>query len=429
VAGDRPTEGLIGSRLPAQFPVAGAEWLVHFSIMRGSHVAMRMAVRVLGACLVSATTSGQPAQQEIPRPSFAEFMAAIRAEALERGIRQEVVDAALSDIEEPMPTVIERDRSQAETVLSLETYLTRRLTPTLVKSGRSALTKHRMLLDEVSARYGVPVEIIVGIWGFESNFGSFSGVRPTIAALATLAWDPRRSTLFRRELFAALEILNRGDIELSSMRGSWAGAMGQLQFIPTSYLRFAEDYDGDGRRDIWSSLPDIFASVGNYLKGNGWTTGQPWGREVRVTEDARARIAGTVARRASGCQARRDMTVVLPATEWQHLGVRLPDGRDLPGGMADAALVSGTERHFLVHHNYDALLEYNCAHSYAIGVGLLAERVAGEDPPPVPKTASRKAATSTKTASTKTASKKAGTSKSASASKKSKPKPTPPTVH
>jgi membrane-bound lytic murein transglycosylase B len=199
---------------------------VHCSIMRGSRIAMRMALRILCACLVSATAAGRAdAAQEAARPSFAEFMAGIRAEALERGIREEILDAALSNIDEPVPTVIDRDRSQAETVLSLETYLTRRLTPALVKSGRSALAQHRMLLDEVSARYGVPVEIIVGIWGFESNFGSFSGVRPTISALATLAWDPRRSTLFRRELFAALEILNRGDIELSSMRGSWAGAM------------------------------------------------------------------------------------------------------------------------------------------------------------------------------------------------------------
>ena len=173
-----------------------------------------------------------------PAPRSPSSSTGVRTEALERGIRQEIVDEALSNIQEPLPVVIERDRTQAETVLSLEAYLTRRLTPKLVKSGREAFAKHRMLLDEVSARYGVPSEVIVGIWGLESNFGGFSGVRPTVAALATLAWDPRRSALFRSELFAALEILNRGDIEVSRMRGSWAGAMGQLQFMPSSYLKF-----------------------------------------------------------------------------------------------------------------------------------------------------------------------------------------------
>jgi membrane-bound lytic murein transglycosylase B len=291
-----------------------------------------------------------------------------------------VLDVALADLQEPVPTVIERDRSQAEAVLSLEQYLARRLTPRLVMSGRDAFAKHQPLLGEIAERYGVPAEIIVGIWGFESNFGAFSGVRPTVAALATLAWDPRRSAFFRGELFAALEILNRGDIEASQMRGSWAGAMGQVQFMPSSYLKFAEDYDGDGRRDIWSTPADIFASVGNYLRGKGWAAGEPWGREVLVPQEVLARINGTVARRTGTCQATRDMSVALPIAQWEQWGVRLPNGEALPADMLDAALVSGTTRHFLVHRNYDALLDYNCAHSYAIGVALLAGRLSGAEP-------------------------------------------------
>ena len=127
----------------------------------------------------------------------------------------------------------------------------------------------------------------MGVWGLESNFGRFTGVRPTVAALATLAWDPRRSAFFRGELFDALEILNRGDIEPAKMLGSWAGAMGQAQFMPSSYLQYAEDFDGDGRRDIWESPADIFASIANYLKGHGWIAGEPWGREVHVTRSSR----------------------------------------------------------------------------------------------------------------------------------------------
>jgi membrane-bound lytic murein transglycosylase B len=325
---------------------------------------------------------GPPAEPEQTRPAFADFLAGVRGEALARGIRPDILDAALSNIEEPLPIVIQRDRAQAETLYSLEKYLSRLLTIKLITRGREALASHQMLLEEVSARYGVPSEIIVAIWGIESNFGSFSGVRPTVAALATLAWDPRRSAFFRGELFAALEILNHGDIDPASMRGSWAGAMGQVQFMPSSYLRFAEDFDGDGRRDIWSSAPDVLASIANYVRGHGWTAGSNWGREVHLTKEAAGRIAAHVARRAGTCQATRDMTVALPVTEWETHGARLPNGRALPATDPEASLVSGITRHFLVSRNYDALLEYNCSHAYAISVGLLADQIGAPTPTP-----------------------------------------------
>ena len=217
-----------------------------------------IAALLVAACAVSSTVAAQA--PDAPRPSFSEFLAGVRAEALTRGIRQEIVDEALGQIDEPIPVVIERDRAQAETVLPLEKYVGRLVTPKVIKAGRDSFARHKTLLDEIGETYGVPPRIIVGIWGMESNFGRFSGIRPTVAALATLAWDPRRSTFFRGELFNALEILNRGDIEFTHMRGSWAGAMGQVQFMPSSYLQYAEDYDGDGRRDIWSTPADVFAS-------------------------------------------------------------------------------------------------------------------------------------------------------------------------
>jgi membrane-bound lytic murein transglycosylase B len=314
--------------------------------------------------------------QEPQRPSFAEWLAAVRAEAVSRGIREEIVDKALGTVEEPVPVVLERDRSQAERVLSLETYLSRRLTPAIVRTARRMLDKHRPLLETIAGKYDVPAALIVAIWGAESNFGRFSGVRPTVPALATLAYDPRRSALFRRELLSALEILDRGHIELTEMRGSWAGAMGQPQFMPSSYLKYAEDFDGDGRRDIWKSSADIFASVANYLKGYGWIEGRRWGREVNVTPDAARRIASDVAPRGGSCQAKRDMTARLPLEEWQRLGVRLPGGRSLPSANQQASMVSGASRHFLVYENYDVLLDYNCAHAYALSVALLSERLA-----------------------------------------------------
>lgn len=331
------------------------------------------------------------AQNEATRPSFSEWLAGVRTEALARGIRQDVVDEALTDIPEPVPVILERDRSQAEVVLPLETYIARRLTRKIVVSGREVFARDRALLEEIGAAYGVSPRVIVAVWGLESNFGRFSGVRPTVAALATLAWDPRRSAFFRGELFHALEILNRGDIDLAGMRGSWAGAMGQVQFMPSSYLIYAQDYDGDGRRDIWSSPADVFASIANYLSGHGWTDGETWGREVTVSKAAAQRIAGGIARRDGTCQATRDMTVALPMQRWRTLGVRLPGGRALPARGPDAALVSGATRRFLVSGNYDALLDYNCAHSYALSVGLLADFIGSRaNPPAPPKPRSRK---------------------------------------
>ena len=332
------------------------------------------------ACLMNvvlvAQTSDVPAAA---RPSFAEFLTGIRTEAIARGIRAEIVDEALAGIEEPSAVVIERDRTQAEIVQTLERYLSQRVTAKAITTGREMSARQHDLLEEISATYGVPSSLLVSVWGFESNFGRFSGTRPTVAALATLAWDPRRSTLFHRELLAALEILNRGDIELPKMLGSWAGAMGQVQFIPTSYLQFAEDYDGDGRRDIWSTEADVFASIANYMKGHGWKPGESWGREVIVAPDARRRIAKEIERRNGSCQATRDMTVVLPASRWRALGVRMMNGDRLPDEAPEAALVTGQARSFLVYRNYDALLEYNCAHSYAIGVALLADRIEADD--------------------------------------------------
>ncbi len=306
------------------------------------------------------------------RPPFPEWLDDLRAEALTRGIRQEIVDRALGDLKEPLAEIIERDRRQTESVLSLETYISRRVSPAVVRTGRQMLSRHRRLLNRVSQAYGVPTPVIVAIWGLESDFGRHSGVLPSIPVLATLAWDPRRSAFFRRELFSVLEILNRGDIELASMRGSWAGAMGQLQFMPSSYLEYAVDFDGDGRRNIWNSPADIFASVANYLKGHGWVTGRRWGREVVVPRA----VARDSARRTGTCRAKRDMTVALPLEEWQRLGVRRPGGGALPVADFPGSLVSGSHRHFLVYGNYDVLLDYNCAHAYAVSVGLLAERIA-----------------------------------------------------
>lgn len=345
------------------------------AVARGLRYTAAVGARVATVIvLVSLATAGNLAWQDEVRPPFEDWLQALRVEAIDRGISPDVVERALGNLAEPLPVVLERDRNQAEAVLPLETYIAQRVTASVVRTGRQMRDRHRVLLDRVSAAYGVPAEVIVAIWGLESNFGRFTGTRPTIASLATLAWDPRRATLFRRELFNALEIVDRGDIELAGLRGSWAGAMGQPQFMPSSYLQYAVDFDEDGRRDIWLSHADIFASVANYLKGYGWTTGYRWGRDVIVSTDV-ALSVGDLPRREGSCSARRDMTVRLPLDEWRRLGIRETGGNALPDAQIEASLVSATSRHFLVYDNYDVLLAYNCAHAYALSVGLLAQRI------------------------------------------------------
>jgi membrane-bound lytic murein transglycosylase B len=307
------------------------------------------------------------------QPPFEEWLSGVRAEALALGIGEATVDRALAGLE-PVPIVIERDRTQAELVQTLDQYLAQRVSNRVVQTARTMRRNHREVLQQVSEKYGVPVGILVSIWGLESNFGRFSGVRPTIATLATLAYDPRRAVMFRQELFDALRILDSGDVEPEAMRGSWAGALGQPQFMPSSFLLYAQDFDADGKRDIWKSTPDVFASIANYLSAHGWTKGQAWGREVRVPASVLEGLSETAPLQTDGCLARRQMTVPRPLATWKKLGMKTVTGGALPVANFDASLVSGVKRHFLVYPNYQALLEYNCVHAYGLGVALLADR-------------------------------------------------------
>jgi membrane-bound lytic murein transglycosylase B len=331
---------------------------------------MKPAALALGLALLA---QHPPPVPPLPPPPFEEWLAGVRAEALSRGISQTTLDAALDGLE-PLPIVIERDRTQAELVQTLDQYLARRLDARTIRTAQQERAGHATVLRKVGERYGVAPGLIVAIWGLESNFGRFSGVRPTIATLATLAYDPRRSGLFRRELFDALTILDSGDVTLDALRGSWAGALGQPQFMPSSFLRYAQDFDGDGRRDIWKSEADVFASIANYLREHGWTEGQLWGREVRVPAALKERLPDEAPMQTQGCLARRQMTVPLPLAKWKALGLRTAAGRPLPTAAFDASLVSGVKRHFLVYPNYQAILEYNCVNAYALSVGLLSDR-------------------------------------------------------
>lgn len=325
---------------------------------------------------LGALNAQEPQPQASPPPArtFDEFLAGVRSEALARGISQATIDAALASLTAPEPVVVARDRAQPEEVQSLDQYLGQRLTARTVRTAREMLRAHRPLLRKIEGAYGVPAPLMVAIWGLESNFGSFTGTYPTIQALATLAYDNRRP-LFRAELFDALAIVEQGVIAPAELKGSWAGAMGQPQFMPSSYLKHAVDFDGDSRADIWSSLADVFGSMANYLQHAGWRKGERWGREVKIARAVMARIERSVPMRTGGCRAVREMTVARPLSDWRKLGVTLASGARLPASTLEASLVRGQKRHFLVYRSYEAIVDYNCSNSYAVSVGVLSDRI------------------------------------------------------
>ncbi len=364
---------------------------------------------LLGAALLSVSTpsTGQPSNADpalptTPSPApvvlpFPEWLQGLREEALARGISPSTVAAALSDVA-PVTQILERDRTQAEFKETLSQYLSRRVGAPAVRLGRSTHRKHANVLGRVEAAYGVPTQVLVAVWGLESSFGRFSGVRPLVPTLATLAYDQRRGAMFRAQLFDALAILDAGHIDLPRLKGSWAGAMGQPQFMPSSYLAYAVDFDGDGRRNIWTSSPDVFASIANYLSKNGWVTGQRWGRPVKLPGRI-AELERSVPLRTEGCRAAKELTEPRPLAEWQALGVRTHDGHALPRADMDASLLRTDAGAFLVYRNYEAILSYNCANAYALAVARLADRIEDSTPSPsaspakkAPRKATRKAA-------------------------------------
>jgi len=304
------------------------------------------------------------AQPAVARQTdFANWLEEFSAEARQSGISQATIDASLANVE-PIPAVIELDRRQPEQPGNLCGYLDARLTQARIKRGRSLLQQHRALLERVSADYGVPARFVVALWGLETNFGDRQGKYPVIDALATLAYDERRGPLFRRQLLAALRIVEQGHRSPADLKGSWAGAMGQVQLMPTTFLEHAVDYDGDGRKDIWNSLPDAFASAAHYLRQVGWRSGETWGREVRIPIS----LSGD----------RSALAEPRSLADWQGIGVLRADGGALPEASLHAKIVQPTAQSsdaFLVYPNFDAILRWNRSVYFGISVGTLADEI------------------------------------------------------
>lgn len=301
------------------------------------------------------------------KKNFDAWLADFRTEAAAKGISQATLQSALSRVQY-LPKVIELQKNQPEFKLTVEEYLIRVASESRALRGREVLAEHQSLLNRISDRYGVPPQYLVALWGIETDFGRLAGGFPVIDAVATLAYGGSRSDFFRSELLHALRIIDRGHISPDKMVGSWAGATGQLQFMPSTFYSYAVDYNGDGRIDIWNNLEDIFASAANYLSRSGWVRDQPWGWEVTLPKDFDRTLAGLDNRKS--------------LAEWEELGVSHLRGENVKNSSAWLGSVVAPDgqkgRAFMAMENYRVIYRWNRSHHFVVAVGVLADRIAAQ---------------------------------------------------
>ena len=296
-------------------------------------------------------------------PGFDQWLKGLKREARGRGIATSLIDQAFRGVK-PLPRVLELDRNQPESTMSFAQYKQHIVSPMRIERGRQMMAQYGDLLQEVGQHYGVQPRFIVALWGIETDYGSNTGNFNIIEALMTLAYDGRRSQYFRRELLNSLQIVQEGHSSLVNMKGSWAGAMGQSQFMPSSFLKLAVDYNRDGRKDIWTTHADVFASIANYLSQSGWHRGEIWGRRAKLP-------AGFDARKAS-------LKIRKPLRTWKNMGVRRGDGSNLPIAPMKGAIILPNDTlspAFLVYHNFRVLMKWNRSTYFATSAGLLADAI------------------------------------------------------
>lgn len=308
-------------------------------------------------------------QADANEAAYRHFVKSFWKTAKARGISREIYDAAFAGLT-PDADVVKKNARQPEFVQPASHYVSLAVSDTRIETGKAKLEELKETLDAIERRYGVDRHVLIAIWAMETNFGLFTGGKNVIRSLSTLGYRGRRQRFGRGELIAALKILQRGDITADKMMGSWAGAMGQTQLLPSNYNRYAVDFDGDGRRDIWETVPDALASTANFLRKVGsWRTGQTWGYEVTLGKRVGARSAGR----------RRARTI----RQWRALGVKRVRGQEFPrpGDRAYLYLPAGTKGPaFLLLANFRSIMRYNAAHKYALSVGHLADRIRGAEP-------------------------------------------------
>lgn len=308
---------------------------------------------------------------------FKQYVIDLKASALEQGFEQSLIDESFTNVKFHKRAVA-ADRKQPENVETLDTYLPKRVPQWKVDQARELYKEHQKILTKIGNEYSVQPRFIIALWGLETNFGKFTGGYNVVSALSTLAYEGRRENFFKKQLWAALTILQEGHIKIDDMKGSWAGAMGQNQFMPTSFLGYAVDGDGDGKKDIWQNQVDIFASMANYLKKEGWNNELTWGRQVKLPKNFDTSLAipkNTGSRRnwlKAWAQTEKNLA------QWQALGVRRTDGRDLPNVDVKAALVfpdGESGRAYLAYDNYKSLMHWNLSYYFVSSVGHLSDQI------------------------------------------------------
>ena len=307
-----------------------------------------------------------PVQSSIAsNQSYEAWLSEFKEEAMAKGISEATLNKAFEGVK-PKPRIVKLDRNQPETIQTLQDYIKTRVTKSRIDLGRKKYQEHRKLLQDIESKYGVQGRFLVAFWGMETHYGKFTGGHYVIEALTTLAYDGRRSKFFRKQLFDALTIADQGHIPVEKMTGSWAGAMGQTQFMPSTFRAYAIDGDGDGKINLWESKADVFASAANYLSSIGWRDDQTWGREVELPSNFDHQLIKTKAKKT--------------LQEWQALGVRKRYGHDLPKRNLKASIIQpdGEDgRAFITYpSNYNAILNWNRSHKFAISIGMLADAVA-----------------------------------------------------
>ncbi|WP_394176158.1 lytic murein transglycosylase [Thalassotalea litorea] len=317
------------------------------------------------------------AQKQLSEEGFNQYVETLKKEAVDKGFSQTLIDSAFADITFHQ-RAIKADKNQPERVETLETYLPVRVSDWKVKKAKEMMKTHQAELQKVGKAYGVQPRFIVALWGLESNFGNITGSYNVVSALSTLAYEGRRESFFKKQLMDALTILDQGHIKPADMKGSWAGAMGHNQFMPSSFLAYAADGDGDGKKDIWNNTTDVFASIANYLKSVGWDDSITWARQVTLPDDFDYSLAipQNTGGRSNWLKAwkRTEMSLA----DWQKAGVRRFNGQDLPNVDITAAMVfpDGEKgRAYLAYDNYKCLMHWNLSYYFVTSVGHLADRI------------------------------------------------------
>jgi membrane-bound lytic murein transglycosylase B len=308
---------------------------------------------------------------------FAKYSKQLKKEALARGYDKKLVEQVFAGLKFHAKVVV-ADKGQPEFVETLDTYLPKRVNKQRIDMARKMYKTHQAELLQVEKKYGVPARFVVALWGLESAFGRITGNYSVPSALATLAYEGRREAFFKDEFFLALDILAEGHISLKDMKGSWAGAMGHTQFMPSSFMKYAQDGDGDGHKDIWTNRSDAFASIANYLKTEGWQQGVTWGRQVKLPDnfDFSLVIPKGSKDRAQWLAwwAKSERTL----SDWRKLGLTNIDGSALPAANLKAALVMPDDkegRAYLAYHNYKTLMHWNRSYYFVSSVGYLADEI------------------------------------------------------